>query len=154
MEVSVRAAKHGDIDILVNLLRELFEIEEDFIFDDEKQRRGLTLMINSKKDRIFVAEYRNEVIGMCSVQLLISTAEGSFVGLLEDMVVKKAHRGTGVGRRLITKVEQWSVEQGLTRLQLLGDRNNDPALAFYEKLGWSETKLIGLRKLPGQYTDE
>ena len=154
MEVRIRAAKHSDIDILVNLLRELFEIEEDFVFDDKKQRRGLNLMVNSKKDCIFVAEYRNEVIGMCSVQLLISTAEGGFVGLVEDMVVKKEHKGTGVGRKLITKVEQWSVEQGLTRLQLLGDRNNDPALAFYEKLGWSKTKLIGLRKSPMQYTDE
>ncbi len=153
MEVRIRAAKHSDIDMLVNLLRELFEIEEDFVFNDEKQRSGLNLMVNSGKDRIFVAEYRNEVIGMCSVQLLISTAEGGFVGLLEDMVVKKAHKGKGVGRKLIAKVEQWSVEQGLTRLQLLGDRNNAPALAFYEKCGWSETKLIGLRKLPILYTD-
>jgi len=30
MEVRIRAAKHSDIDMLVNLLRELFEIEEDF----------------------------------------------------------------------------------------------------------------------------
>jgi ribosomal protein S18 acetylase RimI-like enzyme len=35
----------------------------------------------------------------------------------------------------------------LSRLQLLADRNNDRALDFYRKQGWTTTALVGLRLL-------
>ena len=40
----------------------------------------------------------------------------------------------------------WALEQGATRMQLLADKNNPPALAFYERLGWGTTALICLRQ--------
>ena len=82
-EIIVREAHSSDIDDLVRLLRELFSIEEDFAFSELIQRRGLKLMIGNQRDRvIIVAENNQEVIGMCSAQLLVSTAEGGRVGRL------------------------------------------------------------------------
>jgi ribosomal protein S18 acetylase RimI-like enzyme len=40
----------------------------------------------------------------------------------------------------------WAEEQGATRLQLLADKNNPLALAFYERIGWQTTALICLRQ--------
>ncbi len=147
MNVIIRHAQPADINALVDLLKELFEIEIDFVFIENKQSNGLTLMLESKKDCVVLAEYRSEVIGMCTAQTLISTVEGGYVGLVEDMVVKNCYLGKGVGRKLILEIEGWARSQGLTRLQLLADRNNQPALEFYTKMGWQETSLIGLRKV-------
>ncbi|MCU7922177.1 MAG: GNAT family N-acetyltransferase [Candidatus Thiodiazotropha sp. (ex Dulcina madagascariensis)] len=58
----------------------------------------------------------------------------------------RAHRGKGVGRRLLDHLQQWSDSQGLSRLQLAADRGNRPALDFYHRNGWSETNLMVLRR--------
>jgi hypothetical protein len=43
-------------------------------------------------------------------------------------------------------ISTWADRHGLTRLQLLADRNNRPALDFYARLGWRQTQLICLRR--------
>lgn len=141
-----RPARHEDVDQLVALLRLLFAVEEDFSFDAGKQRQGLVMLLHTKGGCILVAEAVGRVIGMCTGQVVISTAEGGPAVLVEDMVVDPAHRRRGVGRALIKAMTRWAEEQGATRLQLLADRNNPPALAFYERIGWQSTALICLRQ--------
>jgi len=148
MKIIIRQAIPEDIDALLALLKELFEIESDFSFNADRQRKGLALMLAGRESRcVLVAEKEGSVIGMVSVQTLISTAEGHPVGLVEDLVVHNGHRGEGIGQKLLAGAESWAVQQGLARLQLLADRDNQPALRFYEKNGWSKTRLLGLRKM-------
>ncbi|MEY2669237.1 MAG: hypothetical protein RJA59_1875, partial [Pseudomonadota bacterium] len=75
-----------------------------------------------------------------------STAEGAASVWVEDMVVAAASRRLGVGRRLLRAVEEWGATRGATRLQLLADRENRSALAFYASLGWTGTQLVCLRR--------
>ncbi|MDD2767357.1 MAG: GNAT family N-acetyltransferase [Methylococcus sp.] len=147
MDITIRTAEPPDIEALVGLLHSLFAIEADFTFDPHRQRSGLTLLIESSADRLVVAELEGRVVGMCSVQTLISTAEGGRVGLVEDMVVAADCQGLGIGRKLLDEIEGWAAGTGLTRLQLLADCANEPALAFYDRLGWQRTALVGLRKM-------
>jgi len=146
--VTIRTATPADIPQLVALLKALFAIEADFDFDQDKQTRGLNLLLDSEKDRIFVAESLkdNKVLGLCTVQTLISTAEGGPVGLLEDLVVAANYRNQGIAARLVAEAVSWAECRGLKRLQLLADKNNGPALSFYQKQGWQSTQLLGLRK--------
>jgi len=145
----IREARDSDLEDLVGLLQELFSIEADFTPDPERQRRGLALLIDGSPDRrAFVADVAGRVVGMATVQVLISTAEGGPVGLVEDVVVAPAYRGRGLGRRLLAALEAWARDRGLTRLQLLADRGNAPALSFYERAGWAPTQLICWRRKP------
>ena len=146
--ITIRTAKPSDIPQLVELLKELFIIEADFDFDEDKQAHGLNLLLNSDKDCILVAQLLNDnkVLGMCTVQTLISTAEGGPVGLLEDLVVAAEFRNQGIGAKLLVEAVNWAECQGLKRLQLLADKNNLPALNFYQKQGWNSTQLVCLRK--------
>lgn len=139
---------YSDIDALVNLLEELFAIEADFSFDAGKHRQGLRLMIDGcgKHKCVKVAEINSDVIGMCTAQTLISTAEGGVVAFVEDLVVQNQWRKRGIGRMLLKSIEDWSSTRCLMRLQLLADSENIPALAFYMKNGWEQTQLICIRK--------
>jgi len=130
------------------LLRELFSMEADFIVDEQRQRRGLHLMLDGclKHRCIKVAEVKGQVIGMGTAQTLISTAEGGIVALVEDVVVDLQCRGQGIGRKLMASLEDWSRRRGATRMQLLADRDNLSALDFYDKIGWRLTQLICLRR--------
>lgn len=146
---AIRPATGEDIEAMMGLLQALFSIETDFVFAPDKTGRGLELLLEQPEHAlVLVAESRGKVIGMCTLQLLVSTAEGGVAGLVEDMVVDETWRGAGVGRLLLQTLEQWAREKGVTRLQLLADRHNDPALSFYKALGWSATQLVALHRFP------
>jgi ribosomal protein S18 acetylase RimI-like enzyme len=142
-----RRANINDIPSLIVLLGILFSIETDFTIDESKQRSGLKMMLDDNTNRcIMVAEINQRVVAMCSAQMLVSTAEGGLVALIEDLVIDKEHRGQGIGKILLLSVENWAVEKGSKRLQLLADRNNTPALDFYKAMNWNYTQLVCLRK--------
>ncbi len=145
----IRHATVADVPAMSRLLDLLFSIEADFAPDSARQQRGLELLLaRGEYALVLVAERDGGVVGMCSAQVLISTAQGGEVALLEDVVVDPAHRGEGIGAALLDRVEQWGRERGISRLQLLADRSNTPALDFYQRRGWQPTQLMAWRRFP------
>jgi len=139
-----RASKH-DHPILIGLLTDLFSIETDFVIDASKQEAALLMMLADTDKRIvYVAMLDNEIAGMVTAQLVVSTASGGYAALLEDMIVREHYRGGGVGTALLAAVKNWAVEKGAKRIQLLADQRNRPALFFYEKLGFSVSTMCGV----------
>ena len=148
MDFIIRQASHNDISQMCGLLADLFSVETDFNPDAEKQAAGLGLLLNDATglSAVFVADIGDEIAGMCSVQTLISTAEGGPVGLLEDLIVRKDLRGNGIGTRLLSEIFLWCETKNISRVQLLRDIENRAAEMYYGKNGWSSTKLVCMRK--------
>jgi GNAT superfamily N-acetyltransferase len=132
----------------VALLKQLFAIETDFKIDVERHKRGLALMIDGcgKHRCVKVADADGAVVGMGTAQLLVSTAEGGVVALIEDLVIDPQWRRRGVGRKLMASIERWALDREVTRMQLLADRTNFSALDFYDRIGWLPTRMICLRR--------
>ena len=145
--IRIEPALASDIPALVKLLESLFAIELDFTFDAVRQRRGIERLLAEPRDRatLVVARSNDVIAGMASGQLVISTAEGAPSVWVEDVVVDQTFRGQGVGRALLRGVIDWAVGHGATRAQLLADRHNAQATAFYRHLGLDVTNLIALR---------
>lgn len=137
----IRRASHHDIPAMANLLCELFTIEDDFTIDIEKQCRGLRLLLDTPSAIVLVAQSDEQVIAMASVQPLISTAMGEYVGLIEDVVVTETYRGRGVGKALIAEVIIASEYQGLKRLALGADHRNLAAIDFYQNQGFTASHM-------------
>ena len=111
-DINIRKASISDIDELVPLLYELFYIEEDFTFNKELQIQGLKILIDTGKDNlVLVAEEDNKIVGMCTLQTLISTAQGGYVGLIEDFVISESYRGKGIGKGLLISLEKIAAEK-------------------------------------------
>lgn len=145
--VLIRPARPEDTDAMANLISLVFLMEEDFAVDVDKQRQGLKLFFESPAGRrLLVAEYRQQVVGMCSAQLLASTAAGGWKALVEDVVVAEAFRGKGIAKKMLASLEEWAGRHGVKRLDLLADRDNAKALAFYYRLQWKGTNLVALQK--------
>ena len=145
---TIRPARSSDIPSLCGLLHDLFSIESDFAPDREKQARALALLIKdtAARSRVFVADSDGIIIGMCSVQTVISTAEGGPAAILEDLVVRRDFRGQGIGTRLLAEVLNWCRQRTISRLHLLADRHNGNAMDYYAGRGWNRTRLLCLRK--------
>jgi len=144
----IRQANIRDIPSLIELLKELFSLERDFEFNPEKQKKGLNLLIARfvANACALVAEDKGRCIGMVTAQIFVSTVEGKKSALIEDMVIRKGYQGRGIGSKLLCAIESRCKAGGVSRMQLLADKNNLPALSFYKKRGWQPTQLVGYCK--------
>ena len=142
----IRPASHEDVRAMTRLLQELFAAEPEFEFDEEKQRCGLEMLLDSPTAGVWVADRHGRVVGMVAVQLVVSTAEGALSGWLEDLVVSSAYRRRGLGKALLKSAVNWAQGQGASRIQLLADSRNVPALIFYRRQEWLQTNMIVLRR--------
>lgn len=140
-------ATPDDLPALADLLAELFTLEADFQPDRARQIAGLRLILdNPALGRLFVARADGAVAGMVNALITVSTAEGGRVLLLEDVIVRRERRGDGLGRRLVEHALAWAAAEGMTRVTLLADAGNAPALAFYARLGFAPSAMRVLRR--------
>jgi GNAT superfamily N-acetyltransferase len=146
-EVRIDVAAEADLEAMADLLAELFALERDFRPDRTKQMAGLKLILdNPTLGRLFVVRVDGRVAGMANALITVSTAQGGRVLLLEDVILHRDHRGGGLGRRLVEHVLDWAAAEGMSRVTLLADRDNAPALGFYRRLGFLASNMEVLRK--------
>lgn len=142
----IEQATIEDLPQLVDLLYDLFSHEGDFIPDRAKQEHGLRLILEQpSRGRIFVYRWNNMILGMVNLLFTISTAEGGFVVLLEDVIVHREYRGRGVGSQLLKHAIEYAKKKEFLRVTLLTDRLNAEGLEFFSKLGFFKSKMIPLR---------
>lgn len=139
--VVIEPATEADLDELSEMLGELFAQEGDFRPDREKQLRGLRLIFEQpSRGRVFVLRQNGAIVGMINLLFTISTAEGGFVIVLEDLVVHKKYQGKGYGRKLLQHAIDFAKQKNFLRVTLLTDRPENVAQEFS-----ATTVLLSLR---------
>ncbi len=86
-------------------------------------------------DLFLVAEIEGEIVG---------TVLGGFDGrrgLIYHLAVRQEFRQKGIGDILMREVEQRFREKGCHRSYLLVTKDNQEAIRFYEKRGWTRMDL-------------
>ena len=139
-------AQQSDLPQLVELLGVLFSQEAEFSPDAGKQHRGLSsILADPSRGTIYVARNGERAIAMASLLYTISTAEGGRAAWFEDLVVHPAHRGRGVGSALLRYVIEQAKKDGVLRITLLTDADNERAQALYRKLGFVDSSMTPMR---------
>ena len=145
----IESATLDDLNQLADLLYDLFSQEADFIPNRDKQIRGLRLILEQpNRGRIFVLRSTTQegrIIGMINLLITISTAEGGFVLILEDLVIHRDHRGQGYGGKLLTHALDYGRQKGFLRVTLLTDKLENKAHAFYTKHGFQASEMMPMR---------
>src|SRR6202162_5059215 len=146
--VVIEPATEADLDELSDLLGELFSEESDFRPNKEKQLRGLPLFFEQpNRVRVFVLRRDNAIVGMINLLFTISTAEGGFVVLLEDLVVHREFRGHGYGSKLLQYAIDFTKQKNFLRLTLLTDRPEIRSQNFFRRHGFYESAMMPMRLL-------
>ncbi|MEO8206363.1 MAG: GNAT family N-acetyltransferase [Chthoniobacterales bacterium] len=142
----IEAATIVDLPAMADLLYDLFSHEADFEPNREKQLRGLRLILEEpSRGRIFVLRNDRKILGMINLLITLSTAEGGFVLLLEDLTVHADHRGQGLGGRLLDYAIDFAKRKNFLRITLLTDKPNESARRFYVKHGFVDSDMIPMR---------
>jgi len=152
MELDFGTATSKDLPQLVELLGVLFEQEAEFQPDPGKQKRALeALLANPTLGKLFVAREGKRVLAMASLLYTISTAEGGKAAWFEDLVVHPEERKRGIGEALLKHVVAQARAEGILRITLLTDMQNERAQAMYRRAGFvgSPMKPMRLKIKPG-----
>ena len=131
---------------MVELLGQLFAQEAEFNPDAAKQETALKLIFTDPKlGKLFVARDGAKVVAMASLLFTVSTAEGGRAALFEDLVVRPDYRKQGIGARLLEYVIEQARIEGVLRLTLLTDMQNEQAQALYRRLGFVGSPMKPMR---------
>ena len=155
--VVIEPATEADLDELSQMLAELFAQESDFRPDKDRQLRGLRLIFEQpSRGRVFVLRRDGAIVGMINLLFTISTAEGGFVMLLEDLVVHKKYQGHGYGAKLLNYAIDFAKKKNFLRITLLTDRPENVAQEFFRRHGFVESSMIPMRLwvTPPEKSDE
>src|ERR1700751_1156464 len=146
--VVIEPATAEDLDELSDLLGELFSEESDFRPNKARQLRGLRLIFEQpNRGRVFVLRRDRAIVGMINLLFTISTAEGGFVVLLEDLVVHQKNRGHGYGSMLLDYAIEFARQKNFRRITLLTDRPELRSQSFFRKHGFYESPMLPMRLL-------
>ncbi len=146
----IREARPEDAGLLLELFRELAEYEH--LEDELCATEALVseaLFGQRPAAEALIAEHRHEPAGYA----LFFPTFSSFLAVqgvwLEDLFVRPAHRGAGVGRALLAAVAARVRENGGARLEWAALDWNELALGFYRRIGaqtmgdWITHRLAG-----------
>jgi GNAT superfamily N-acetyltransferase len=146
----IREARGEDVVAVVALVHELaaYEREPESCTLTEAQLHA-ALFGPAAVAHCHVAEVDGEVVGCAIWFLNFSTWRGVAGIHLEDLFVRPAHRGSGLGRALLAALAGVCADRGYARLEWQVLDWNEPSIGFYRSLGavpmdeWTTYRLDG-----------
>jgi len=132
----IRPAELRDVNAIVALIRELAEFEKlAHLLQATPERLRPHLFGEKPVAEAMVAEWDGEVAGFALFFVNFSTFLAQPGLYLEDLYVKPARRGQGVGQALLARVGRLVVERGYGRFEWSVLDWNENAIRFYQRMG-------------------
>jgi GNAT superfamily N-acetyltransferase len=136
MSVAIRPATSEDLPLIAVFIRDLAEYEKlahEVRFDEATLARHL--FGERPMAEVVIGEADGVPQGFALFFHNFSTFEGRPGIYLEDLFVRPAARGAGLGRALLAHLAKLTIERDCARLEWSVLDWNAPAIGFYERLG-------------------
>ena len=136
MSLHIRRARPTETGLVLSLIRELAEYEK-LLHEVEATEAMIDAALFGDNPLLFceIAEWDGEPAGFAVWFVNFSTFSGRSGIYLEDLFVRPAYRGRGIGKALLAYLAKLCVEKGWARLQWSVLDWNTPSIAFYKSLG-------------------
>jgi GNAT superfamily N-acetyltransferase len=148
--LTLRAAIEADVPVIRELIEGLADYEQlrhECQATDDQLRASL--FGARRYAEVVLAEWEGEVAGFALFFHNYSTFLARQGIYLEDLFVRPAHRGHGIGKALLAHLAQLAVARGCGRLEWSVLDWNVDAIGFYTKLGarpqdeWTVYRVAG-----------
>jgi len=143
MKCGIRRCELGDAPAIYELNRR----EMGYEYPLEQTARKLERLLADDAHRIYVAEWDGTVVGYIHAQdydVLYAPHYKNVLGI----AVFAEHRHQGIGRMLLSAVENWGKETGAAGIRLVSGAGRTGAHAFYRHCGYDGGKQqINFKKI-------
>src|SRR5277367_5123087 len=136
MSLAIRRARPEEVGLVLSLIRELADYEK-LLHECDASEADIGAALFGDQPKLFceIAEWSGEVAGFAVWFVNFSTFSGRAGIYLEDLFVRPALRGKGIGRALLAHLAGQCVDNGWSRLQWSVLDWNTPSIEFYKSLG-------------------
>lgn len=160
--LNIRDANAADAGLILRLIGELAEYErlshEVVATEDDLRER---LFGDAPQAEVVIAEWEGDAAGFVLFFHNFSTFLGKRGLYLEDLFVRPAFRGRGIGKALLRHLAKIALERDCGRFEWSVLEWNRPAIDFYKSLGavpmdeWTVYRLSGdaLARFAGTKTE-
>ena len=150
MSLLIRRARTDEAGVVLSLVRELAEYEK-LLHEVEATETTIADALFCENPVLFcdLAEWNGDVVGFAVWFKNFSTFSGRSGIYLEDLFVRPALRGKGIGKALLSHLAKECVANNWSRLQWSVLDWNAPSIAFYKSFGavmldeWTVCKVAG-----------
>jgi len=150
VSLAIRPARREDSALIFALVRELADYEK-LAHEVDATEAQIAAALFSDPPRLYcdLAEWEGDAVGFAVWFLNFSTFRGRHGLYLEDIFVRPAFRGRGIGKALMTRLAQHCLENGYARFEWAVLDWNAPSIAFYKSIGaqvldqWKICRLSG-----------
>jgi GNAT superfamily N-acetyltransferase len=134
--LAIRRAHPGEAGLVLSFVRELAEYEK-LLHELVASETDIDQALFAEHPRLFceIAEWEGEPVGFAIWFVNFSTFSGRSGIYLEDLFVRPAYRGKGIGKALLVHLARECVVNGWSRLQWTVLDWNTPSIEFYKSLG-------------------
>ncbi|HEX9463185.1 MAG TPA: GNAT family N-acetyltransferase [Alphaproteobacteria bacterium] len=110
--------------------------------DLEAARRFIAERFKRRDSVIFLALADDEAAGFAQLYPSLSSVSMRPIWILNDLFVNPAHRGQGVGRRLMDRSRDFARASGAIRIELTTERTNATAQSLYRAAGYARDDVF------------
>jgi len=151
VSLSIRAARPADSALIFALVRELADYEKlSAEVDASEAQIAAALFADAPRLYCDIAEWDGKPAGFSVWFLNFSTFRGRHGIYIEDIFVKAAYRGRGIGKALMVRLAQRCVDQGYARCEWAVLDWNAPSIAFYKTIGAQMLEAWRICRLSGE----
>jgi GNAT superfamily N-acetyltransferase len=135
MEIEIRDALEADAEALSPLMEQLMDQPST----PDQIRSRLRRVAGTGADRVLVAVAEGRVVGPAGLHLAWMVHADAPTARVMSIVVDRACRGQGIGRRLVEASVEQARAWGCDRIELTSRLERSGAHTFYETVGFVHT---------------
>jgi ribosomal protein S18 acetylase RimI-like enzyme len=156
--VSIRCFRQADREALRDLVLQLHETVRPFDVDlapgeqiIERYFNDLLLRVEQSAGAVFVAEDDRRLVGYVCLRGQLTPDDlderPDPYSFMAELFVRPDYRKRGIGRKLVERAESHAAESGTYKMELKVLAQNQPAVRFYEALGYKPRIVVMSKRI-------
>lgn len=141
MDVQIRFARIDDLNALLPLVREFYAYEK-LELREPRYRELMEWLIGNETSapygHVLVVDDGRSLLGYAVVTSGFSFEFDGLTGLIDELYIRDAFRGQGLGGQVLSSVQELCLSCGIKAIHLEADHFNVRVHEYYKRMGFKD----------------
>ncbi|RCJ26498.1 acetyltransferase [Nostoc sp. ATCC 43529] len=139
MKIDFKLAEKIDVDALLVLIQELYELDGNIPFNPVVASNALIQLIDDEsKGQAWLIKHQNKAIGYVILTLGYSLEYAGRDAFIDELYIQPDYQGQGIGKQTIKFIEEICISLNIHALHLEVEQENISAQSFYRRVGFED----------------